>query len=496
MMLKTQMRDLIVVLPGITGSILQKNGLDVWTPSHRAILDLIRTWGESLEQLRLEGDDAEIDDLGDGIVATRLVPNAVLLAGLVKIDGYTTLSKTIKERFVVIDGTNAPADKKSHPPPNYFEFAYDWRRDNRYSARRLKQLIDLRLPAWQDYAGKDAKVILIAHSMGGLIARHYLEVLGGQENCKLLISLGTPYAGSLKALDFLANGFRKFFVDFSAITDPCTSFTSIYQLLPIYNVINTDTGCKKVSEVTLDGVRPKMAQQALAFHHQIMNCVDERVSKGTKAPCQILPVAGTYQPTLQSATLAGNKVVVEEVLPPNVDQLLWHGDGTVPFLSATPHEMAESAGKSFCVETHGTLQRNYRVLNLICDHLTDSQIKRPSLRGGVVGGPERLSLSLRVEDLYFANQPIVIGVRIFDGNHELNDTKRIDEEVGNVAATFEPVEDRVVNWTVPFRRVPNGWQVEQDSLPPGLYRVIVETSRQGPTAPFSVSDLFEVVPTA
>ena len=47
--------------------------------------------------------------------------------------------------------------------------------------------------------------------MGGLVSRYYLEVLGGWRDTRRLITFGTPYRGSLNAVDFAANGFSKFF---------------------------------------------------------------------------------------------------------------------------------------------------------------------------------------------------------------------------------------------------------------------------------------------
>lgn len=484
--------DLIVLLPGIMGSVLQKNGKNVWAPSYRPILDLILSWGKSLEKLRLTGDDPKLDDLSDGIVATELVPDAVMLAGLVKIDGYTTLSKKIRDGLEVTDGSHLRADERPYPPPNFFEFPYDWRRDNSFTARRLKQFIDTRLPPWQEYAGKDAKVILVAHSMGGIVARYYLEVLGGSEKCKALITLGTPYGGSLNALDFLANGLTKYSVNFKGTVAPLTSFTSIYQLLPIYKAVNTDDGLKKVTDLVIDGVDKEMARQAVAFHHKIMDKVDARARAGVKPPYQILPIVGTYQPTFQSADFYDNVLTVSEKLPEGVNQFLWHGDGTVPFLSATPHEMADSIGKSFCPESHGSLQCNVHLLAHLCAQIEDSQIKRPAFRGGVTGRRERAALSLRVKDLYAAGEPFVVGARLFDGNEEATDAKWLDEVVGSVSATFEPANGPGVAAKAQMLRTANGWHLEHPPLKPGLYRIKVEAFKDGPLAPLPVHELFEV----
>ncbi|MGK7898596.1 MAG: lecithin--cholesterol acyltransferase, partial [Xenococcus sp. (in: cyanobacteria)] len=180
-MAKTKMRDIVVILPGITGSVLQKDGKDIWAISGQVAWEFLKSRGGSTQQLKLNHhDDPEAEDLGDGIKATRLVADAHLVPGLVKIDGYTATAKVIKDNFDVIKG-NIHEDK----PANFFDFPYDWRRDNRANAKILKRLLDLRLKQWREHTGlKDAKVILLAHSMGGLISRYYLEVLEGWRDCK------------------------------------------------------------------------------------------------------------------------------------------------------------------------------------------------------------------------------------------------------------------------------------------------------------------------
>src|SRR5215831_18369368 len=134
-------------------------------------------------------DDPALDDLGDGITATNLMPDTHIIPGLWKIDGYGELTKSVRDSFDVTEGQN------------YFEFPYDWRRDNRAAARRLDALIRAALPAWRDRSGNlRAKVILLAHSMGGLICRYWIEAMEGWKDCRALITFGTPYRGSLKAL--------------------------------------------------------------------------------------------------------------------------------------------------------------------------------------------------------------------------------------------------------------------------------------------------------
>ncbi len=333
------LRDLVVMLPGITGSVLQKDGRDVWNISGGAVWNLFSSFGSSLKSLTLNAtDDPALDDLGDGVRATSLMADAHIVPGLVKIDGYSKLSRLITDNFTVTRGSLDPADRTA---ANFFEFPYDWRRDNRVAARRLHDLIERRLPIWQQASGAtDAKVILIGHSMGGLVARHYLEMLDGWRKCRALITFGTPYRGSVNALNFLANGHKNMFLDLTALL---RSFTSVYQLLPIFEVIAHDGGAyTRVAETgDVPHLSPERAADALKFHRDIETAVEQHrkdaqyLTDGYK----IIPVVGIKQPTLMSATLANGELSVTERLPANFDPTLAGGDGTVPFASAIPIEL-------------------------------------------------------------------------------------------------------------------------------------------------------------
>ena len=68
-MAKKRLRDLVVLLPGITGSVLQKDGKDVWAISGQAAWNVLK--GSAIEKLVLKYDDPEADDIGDGIRVRR-----------------------------------------------------------------------------------------------------------------------------------------------------------------------------------------------------------------------------------------------------------------------------------------------------------------------------------------------------------------------------------------------------------------------------------------
>ena len=59
-------------------------------------------------------------------------------------------------------------------------------RDNRAAASRLDRQSLQWLENWKKKSGNpDAKLVLIGHSMGGLISRYFLEVLGGWQRTGL-----------------------------------------------------------------------------------------------------------------------------------------------------------------------------------------------------------------------------------------------------------------------------------------------------------------------
>lgn len=90
-----------------------------------------------------------------------------------------------------------------------FTLPYDWRNDNRSSALLLKQAID----AVKNICLCD-KVDLVAHSMGGLVARSYIQSDDYENDVDQLIFIGTPHLGSPKA--YLAWEGGEIGVDFSS----------------------------------------------------------------------------------------------------------------------------------------------------------------------------------------------------------------------------------------------------------------------------------------
>ena len=240
---KQPLGDVVVLLPGILGSVLQRDDKDVWAPTPGAVARGLWTLGRNVKSLQLSRDPWEVDDLGDGVTAPRLMSGVHLVPGLWSIDVYAGISAMITATFDVVPGET------------YLEFPYDWRRDNRVAARGLQQLVAEKLHAQRQH-NPDAKLILIGHSMGGLVARYFLECLGGRADTRMLITFGTPHRGSLNAVDFLVNGFVKQLgpLKVADLSTLLRSLTSVYQLLPIYPCVDIGSGNERVAEIDLPHV--------------------------------------------------------------------------------------------------------------------------------------------------------------------------------------------------------------------------------------------------
>jgi pimeloyl-ACP methyl ester carboxylesterase len=473
------MNDVVVLLPGILGSVLQKDGQDLWAFEGGGLYAALRArsgLARQVHQLRLQGDDPDVDDLGDGIVATRLMPGAHYVYGLVKVDGYAEMRNQIVEHYQVTPA--GPDDATA----NFFEFPYDWRRDNRVAARQLKRLIDHRLPQWRTRTyNPNAKVILLAHSMGGLVARYYLEVLGGWRDCRALITFVTPHRGSINALNFLANGYKEQGVDF---TDVLRSCTAIYQLLPIYEMVDVSGTFHRVAEIDgIPNVSRERAAQALSFHRQIEAAVKARAERGYVT----IPVVGTDQPTLQSAELAGGHLSASEWVPDHWPTHLADGDGTVPYVSAIPIELSEEYRETYLAARHATVQNNPLVWKTL--HKFIQRMQEPLLEA--VRGPEPrdraaepAAISLYLNDLYLTGEPIELQAALVraSGFPEL-----LEADVCPVAGNASPSRRE-------FQKRGDKWILDLNDVSAGLYRIEVRTRYAGPNAPSPVQDLFEVAP--
>lgn len=229
----------LIIIPGLTGSELVNEKTDslVW---------FLRTRAKD-DDLRLPISSPILARNRDSLVPRDIIRNVKFLKILPEIEIYDKLIDSLEKRGGYREGKwDAPPETGYQD--TFYVFAYDWRRDNVENARLLQRKIKalktkLRKP--------NLKFNVVAHSMGGLIAR-YAAMYGdaelpranprptwaGARNFSRIFLLGTPNEGSVESLQAVLNGYSYLggglnlpFVQNISKFDMFT-IPSIYQLLP------------------------------------------------------------------------------------------------------------------------------------------------------------------------------------------------------------------------------------------------------------------------
>lgn len=219
----------VVIIPGIMGSYLNHDDegkTEVWL---------------SLSKMALSNDDY-LDDLLLPINGFINTENNIISAGILdtvnvlgfKIDFFDGLITKLKS-----DGYVEGKD--------LFVFPYDWRLDvvdnvmgNKYSkVESLKDKIDKVLRE-----SKSDKVDIVAHSMGGLLAKYYIKNVDATK-VNRFVDIGTPHLGAPKAAKVLNYGdnmdikFGMFGLNPLEIKKISQNMPSAYNLLPSADYFDT-----------------------------------------------------------------------------------------------------------------------------------------------------------------------------------------------------------------------------------------------------------------
>lgn len=116
-----------------------------------------------------------------------------------------TLDKGSKTDLLVKDKEDIDRCNRFYFPVH--AMGYNWLESNEDSANALKELIDVTLPRYYKKRGElYGKVILITHSMGGLVARFYTQALGGETKVLGVIHGVQPATGAVAAYTRMKRG--------------------------------------------------------------------------------------------------------------------------------------------------------------------------------------------------------------------------------------------------------------------------------------------------
>ncbi len=191
----------IIFVPGTMGSQLWLGSERVW-PNVNFLL-------KHPEIFRYSEDDTRLKPKG-------ILNEMIIVPNLISFDQYNILGDYLVEEL------GYEREK------NFIEFAYDWRQDVRQSARELARFVE----SWN----VNSPITIIAHSLGTLVSRYYVEKLGGTRKVGRLLLMGGPHQGVPKIAANLLTGvdLLPFGLMGKKLTEIIETFPSCYQILPVY----------------------------------------------------------------------------------------------------------------------------------------------------------------------------------------------------------------------------------------------------------------------
>jgi pimeloyl-ACP methyl ester carboxylesterase len=348
-------------------------------------------------------------------------------------------------------------------------FPYDFRLGIRDAAEHLKAEIETRLGGLTRSA-RNRRVIVVAHSMGGLVARYWAGPLGGAPDCRALITVGTPHRGAPKALDWLVNGVRAGPISFAAATGVLQEWPSAYELLPRYPAVLPTEPADDLMQGTaaamypyaLDGVGAEgftnLAGQAFAMHRDIEEAWGRLAAEGGGPEVTSLFARGHATPG--RAVLAGQSLLITKQDAEWLPNAGWGGDGTVPAISAIPIEASDDLRSRRAVtERHMKMASAPVIIDILREYAGESLA---SVRGDEPGRPW---LGLDLDTMVPAGQPVTVDVELLGAS--AGDATAVWVSVHR--SDSEPGRQRVRCVAACGR-----WQAVLPGLPAGAYEVTVE----------------------
>lgn len=358
-------RDAVVVLPGIMGSELVEadTGTVLWGIANPGWYVKAWTSGSSLQALAVTED--ERNGRVGRVKATRTLRVPAFAPILRGFEPYSAMLAAVK-RFVVHDEAVQ-------------EFAYDWRLAIHHNATELAKVAEEHLRTWRQHAkgSRDARLVLVAHSMGGLVARYFTSVLGGASDVRATVTLGTPFHGAAKAVVLLSTGHgAPLPLPHERLRRLAHTMPGVHDLLPTYRCVDEGDKARLLtpSDISALGGDRELAEQAF----------DRRTKLLAGSTVGLHATVGVQQPTMQSLSIADG--VAEPLFHTCLDapdgslrRVDKRGDGTVYRDAAAP----AGVDASYLPQSHSDLAKSEEAIAHACAVMTETRLGPPLGEGGV-----------------------------------------------------------------------------------------------------------------
>ncbi|MER8115443.1 hypothetical protein GTY81_14315 [Streptomyces sp. SID8366] len=385
-----RLHDAVVIVPGIMGSELREagTGRKLWGVG-KLLTYTARAHTDRLRQLAVTEDERE--GRTGRVEVTGLLESFELLPGLGSAHPYTAM--VAEMRRSVVD------------PAALLPFPYDWRLSVEHNGALLAAAARRHLDAWRAHPGHrgyleanpeagPARLVVVAHSMGGLLTREALHLdpaLRG--DIRAVMTVGTPFNGSVKAVLMLNAGKGlPFPVPPAVLRQVAATMPGLYDLLPGYRAFEADGDMRVpgVEDIVALGGRRELAKAA----------VDRRTSRAETTLPEHVTVVGMGQRTWTSYRLADGVALFDRCLFKryNDGRLLPDaegrpqrdprtGDGTVYQYAA---QLPGTERPVHFYHEHGALIRTRSVLDMASGLMHG--LRHPEERGAMLGDEAEFEL--------------------------------------------------------------------------------------------------------
>ncbi len=256
--IESQQRRPVISIPGTIGSklIVKDTGEAIWGGDDGLSID--PEIPENMRKIALpfsKGDEP-LRKLRDNIKPNGVlrVAKASVFGTILEVDVYQGVISTLIAGGFDFRATREEEIRDREINLDSFEFPYDWRRDiveaaqdlDYFIKRKSDQVFETRQKVFGDEARRP-KFDIVAHSMGGLVARYYLMygaqdlpkdgslpklTWAGAKSINTVVFIAPPNSGSILSFENLVNG--KSFGPLQPFYEPALLGTqvSVYQLFP------------------------------------------------------------------------------------------------------------------------------------------------------------------------------------------------------------------------------------------------------------------------
>jgi probable HAF family extracellular repeat protein len=293
-------------------------------------------------------------------------PLTLACSGVTIYDAYTKLSNFLRDQGGYLEGTNL------------FTYGYDWRLDLAGEATKLHNF----LADTSKFPDQSVTVDVVAHSMGGLLIRAYLQRYPTDQRIHSIIYLGTPQLGTPMAYAILkgttslvdkAGGTFKAlgaeWLNLNTETFLVKYFPGVYDLLPRFGFIGQESSAGNISyDEPIQTSFLSLPDNSLVT--KANNLYNSGLATSDRVP-RSFAINGTGQETLRGFDFTNSQC------PGAIVDL--SGDGTVPTDS---YGAFLSAGAEWYVNVdHKDLPGNSSVQQKILNILNDNGQENVNVSG-------------------------------------------------------------------------------------------------------------------